>query len=340
MFKKIIVFSFLFLFVVFKQGFCEKIYLMGGDVIEGKIVEQEEDHIRVDTGIGFYLTYYLDEIERIEGQEEIVVKEQMKKENTADASSQEKKDLLNKDPFKNNKDAKLPSPSDNLKIDKDLSSKTALQTPYSVGKKQEDYLFAIAQDPDAGKVERKWEENRYLDYQVERQVELQKDKISQMFFSLKDSMVAQAQVYFEKFQQDHPATYEKMIQVFDWTKDFSTKILEKAKTIPLYVFIIVGVVFYALFCYPLMLIGQKLGFAYAWIAWIPILNLFLMIKMAGASFLSFVFLFIPIIDIFVFISLWGKIIDYLQKPPILSILMILPGPNLLLIWFLALAKTK
>jgi hypothetical protein len=46
--------------------FAETIYLKNGRVIEGKILEKTDDQIEIDSN-GIALTYYADEIERIEG---------------------------------------------------------------------------------------------------------------------------------------------------------------------------------------------------------------------------------------------------------------------------------
>jgi len=313
--------------------------LNSGDEIEGKIIEQTDDYIRVDTGIGFYVTYYLDEIKTIEGKEGIISPKEVSQE---DAIKQNKEidDLRSS----SDEEDTLPiavSSSENMKK-QIVAPKVQLdrKISYTSPRSQEDILFSEAQDPNAGKIEKKWEDNRYLDYQVERQVEKQKDNIKQVFISWKDSLLVQFQAYAQKFQKDNPVVYEKIMTASALVKDFLKQTQQTIKTVPLYVFIIAGSIFYVLFCYPLMVIGQKLGFKYPWMAWIPILQLFMMVRMSGGSIMSFILLFVPIIDIFVFIGIWGKIAEYLQKPAILSILMIIPGPNLLAIWYFALVKTK
>ena len=46
----------------------ETVYLKSGGKIEGKIQEQEDDYVRLETRFGL-LTFYMDEIDHIEGQE-------------------------------------------------------------------------------------------------------------------------------------------------------------------------------------------------------------------------------------------------------------------------------
>lgn len=49
-------------------SFAETIALESGNVVEGKIVDRNDDFIKVDTGAGIEITYYLDEIESIDGE--------------------------------------------------------------------------------------------------------------------------------------------------------------------------------------------------------------------------------------------------------------------------------
>lgn len=63
------------LFIVFmvclmaSPAFAEIIRFKYGKVVDGKIIEQGSDFIKVDQGIGVNITYYMDEIESINGQD-------------------------------------------------------------------------------------------------------------------------------------------------------------------------------------------------------------------------------------------------------------------------------
>ncbi|MFH1622761.1 MAG: hypothetical protein ABIA97_06580 [Candidatus Omnitrophota bacterium] len=47
--------------------FAETIILKSGKIIKGKIVERADGEVKVDIGIGFPITYYLSEVESIDG---------------------------------------------------------------------------------------------------------------------------------------------------------------------------------------------------------------------------------------------------------------------------------
>lgn len=55
-------------------SFADTILLKSGIVVDGKIVEKEDDYIRVDAGIGVDTTYYIDEIENINDRPVSVIK--------------------------------------------------------------------------------------------------------------------------------------------------------------------------------------------------------------------------------------------------------------------------
>ncbi|MBM3248576.1 MAG: hypothetical protein FJZ10_04050 [Candidatus Omnitrophica bacterium] len=63
--KIVIVFFVLSVFAA--TTFAEVIYLKSGKKHEGKIVERTDEYIKIDMGIGMPLTFFLDEIEKIEG---------------------------------------------------------------------------------------------------------------------------------------------------------------------------------------------------------------------------------------------------------------------------------
>jgi len=59
----ILVLSLLF---ISSLAFAETIHLKSGKTYEGKIVERTDEYIKIDIGVGFPITYFLDEIERID----------------------------------------------------------------------------------------------------------------------------------------------------------------------------------------------------------------------------------------------------------------------------------
>jgi len=65
--KKIIPFLFLIFCLVASAAHADVVHLLSGKIIEGEIVERDEDSIKIDSGMGFPATYYMDEIDTIDG---------------------------------------------------------------------------------------------------------------------------------------------------------------------------------------------------------------------------------------------------------------------------------
>ena len=58
----------LILILICTPSFAEKIELTSGQTVRGKFVGRGQDFVRVDTGLGVELNYYLDEIESVDGE--------------------------------------------------------------------------------------------------------------------------------------------------------------------------------------------------------------------------------------------------------------------------------
>jgi hypothetical protein len=97
----------------------------------------------------------------------------------------------------------------------------------------------------------------------------------------------------------------------------------------------VSIFFYVLFCFPLMLIAQRL-YLPSWMAWVPIIQLTLIVKMAERPMWWFFLLFFPIINLFIWLMLWIDITEMFQKPVLLAVLMLIPGFQLVIPWYLVL----
>lgn len=96
-------------------------------------------------------------------------------------------------------------------------------------------------------------------------------------------------------------------------------------------------VLYVLFCIPLMHIAGKVGLS-PWMAWIPIIQILLMLRMGEKGIFWFLLLLIPIVNIFAFMLIWIRIAYLLRQPSWLGILMVIPGVNILVIWYLDIAS--
>ncbi len=135
--------------------------------------------------------------------------------------------------------------------------------------------------------------------------------------------------------------FEKINQVKQIFK--SINIDPESKLFPVILFIVSSIFFLLLWflsCYPLVLMAKKIGTSHAWMGWVPLLQVFLFIRMAGVSFWWIILLFIPLVNFFIPLVLWFKIAEALNKPTWIAFLMYIPLVNYFALWYLALAKVE
>lgn len=92
-----------------------------------------------------------------------------------------------------------------------------------------------------------------------------------------------------------------------------------------------------LFCYPVFLIAKKTGTPYPYFAFIPILNLYLLCKIAGRPAWWVIMYILPFLNLIIDIIVWVDIAKVRQKPMWLGILSVVPILNLCMIWYVALS---
>ena len=85
------------------------------------------------------------------------------------------------------------------------------------------------------------------------------------------------------------------------------------------------VIFYVFFSLCLMLIAKKMGVANAWLAWIPIANIYLMTQMAGRPGWWTVLMFVPLANAVIGIILWVDILKKLNKNPWMVLVLLFFG---------------
>jgi len=87
-----------------------------------------------------------------------------------------------------------------------------------------------------------------------------------------------------------------------------------------------------------MAIAKKTKTPNAWMAWIPILNVYLTIKIAGKPGWWFFLLCIPIVNFIISIIIWMSLAERCGKPNWMGLLIFLPFVNLVLPGLLAWSK--
>ena len=93
--------------------------------------------------------------------------------------------------------------------------------------------------------------------------------------------------------------------------------------------------YYLYFSFAQFKIAQKLGIANAFFAFIPILQTWQLVEIAGKSALWFVGCLVPFVNLVVFAILWMEAAKRVDKSPALGLLTLLPFVNLFTISLLA-----
>jgi hypothetical protein len=90
----------------------------------------------------------------------------------------------------------------------------------------------------------------------------------------------------------------------------------------------------------LQLIAKKTGAEPAWLAWIPVANMFLACKIGGLSYLWLLAFLVPGINLLVSIYIWYRISEARGKPGLLSLLLLVPVANLVFMGYLAFSSSE
>lgn len=100
-------------------------------------------------------------------------------------------------------------------------------------------------------------------------------------------------------------------------------------------FLGIEIAIYILLAIPLFVMGQKTEQDYPWFAFIPILNVILMLQIADKELWWILLLLIPCVNIVIMVMVWMAIADAMDKPEWLGILMLVPVVNVIVPFYLA-----
>ncbi len=103
----------------------------------------------------------------------------------------------------------------------------------------------------------------------------------------------------------------------------------------LLVFLVIGLAFYVYYSLALQTIAKKTNTENAWLAWIPIINIILMLNIAKKPLWWIILCFIPLVNIVIMIIVWMAIAEARNKPNWWGILLIVPLVNLIVPGYLA-----
>lgn len=117
----------------------------------------------------------------------------------------------------------------------------------------------------------------------------------------------------------------------------ANKLTTKDVIVIFLVLLFLVVIVAVLFCYPVFLIAKKTGTQYPYFAFIPVLNLYLLCKIAGRPVWWIIPYLLPFVNLIIDILVWMSISKSRQKPEWLGILSVVPILNLCMIWYVALS---
>ena len=103
----------------------------------------------------------------------------------------------------------------------------------------------------------------------------------------------------------------------------------------LLVLLVVFVALYAFSAFCFQKIAEKTGTENGWWAWIPILNVVLLLNIAGRPIWWIILFFIPLVSLVIAIVVLVDILKALDKSPWLVIGMLIPGVNFIVLGYLA-----
>ncbi len=104
--------------------------------------------------------------------------------------------------------------------------------------------------------------------------------------------------------------------------------------------LILSIALYIYFSLCMYLIAKKLNVSAPWIAFIPIIQIWIIVASAGKPWWWILLLLIPIVNIFISIYIWLCITENLGRNKWLGLLMLVPIVNLVFLGMLAFSKTE
>ena len=133
-----------------------------------------------------------------------------------------------------------------------------------------------------------------------------------------------------------------VLQAFDFQQQASPDAALVGSSGTVFIILAFSALLYVYSSLALMTIAKKTNTQNPWLAWIPIVNIYLMTQIAGVSgwfTLGILLAFIPIVGGIAVtaggVYLWWKIAEARQKSGALSLLMLVPVANLVVIGILA-----
>lgn len=104
--------------------------------------------------------------------------------------------------------------------------------------------------------------------------------------------------------------------------------------------LVIFLIIYIYMAICLMKMAHKTNTSNAWMAWIPILNVILMLQIGKKPIWWIILFLIPLVNIIISILAWMAICKELGKPEWLGVLMIIPVANIIIPGYLAFSNNS
>ena len=339
------------------------IKLTSGKTIEHEITYRDDEMIKVDSGYGIDITYYLDEIESIDGQPPILVEGSV----AIDILIEEPESLEVIDIVP---EVEPVEEIEEIEVEKDVEilEPIVIERVIEEAEPSEEEIPIIKPAPvkDISVIE---EQNQIKELPSPFGPTIRENRAEPTSISpivLKHiKPVSQSQIANEpqstilppqKSMSDKIVTtivrfVEKQKNNFHKSKiRFQKKnmfIHKKLKQIPVKIrkdiFAVLSLVLicvYVITCFPLMLIANKLKRKRAWLVLIPIVQIFYFVYIAKKPLWWSIFILAPIVNIILAAVLFLSILREMKKSYWLIFPALVPGINIFVIWYMALSKSK
>ncbi|MDD5195945.1 MAG: hypothetical protein PHQ96_09815 [Candidatus Omnitrophica bacterium] len=264
-------------FMISSNIYADTILLKSGRTVEANIIERNADSVKVDIeGIG--ITYYLSDIESVNGQkvtEPAQAGTEPEVSSSAGVTSGE------------NTAEKFSSAAQTSPVRETLPSENAATIANAT---------------------LSWEENATISEKISTTQQGYQEQGSKN----EDTAVsgqAKMEVPVEKKQNTSwtpsKANYTTSKKIFSSRYKTLNPLLTGMSPVFSVLYFLINVAFYVFSSLCFHIIGKKTGTRYAWRAWIPIANVFLMLKIAGLSYLWLLSIFIVLIPLLGILALIG-----------------------------------
>lgn len=351
--KKTIIFVLIIFSLTIANVFADVVHLFSGKIIEGEVVLQNDELIKVDTGIGISVTYYLDEIDTINGESVTPVKEEQTKIIKKPEIIEEPKVVEApevQEPIKTAEPTKTVEPSrviekvekeeaavevvpekdvatlEGINLFKEQASPAAIKPKEAPSTKTRDDVKGKEQSLMAGM------DKELSVPKADTTKTVQKEAPTNIVFQKVEEYIKSQIRGFEStrayFRQKLPFIKERLYAIPVRVRRDSLVFMSAFMAV-IYIFV----------CFPFMQIAKKLGKKHSWLIWIPFVQIFYFIHMASKPLWWTVLFLVPILNVFLPLFLFIDILKSLGKSFWLIILIIIPGVNIFTFWYLAISKT-